>query len=168
MCKDEGLFCNKIQDVNINLNTGKIHYGLNDEEKQENKHLTDQQNDQYLKQLFDAVDQDKDGMILKKEATILMDQLQIDKEVYDNVLNNMSPAGMDFKTFSSIVGEPIKRILKVVYQDNGKQGLKLLYKLMGYDFTDLESKKQRELEEQEKKKEEKKGNVKKNVSRDRL
>ena len=161
MCKDEGLFCNKIQDVNINLNTGKIHYGLNDEEKQENKHLTDQQNDQYLKQLFDAVDQDKDGMILKKEATILMDQLQIDKEVYDNVLNNMSPAGMDFKTFSSIVGEPIKRILKVVYQDNGKQGLKLLYKLMGYDFTDLESKKQRELEEQEKKKEEKKAMLKK-------
>jgi hypothetical protein len=161
MCKDEGIFCNKIQDVNINLNTGKIHYGINDEEEQGNKQLTDQKNDQYLKQLFDAVDQDKDGMILKKEATILMDQLQIDKEIYDTVLNNMSPAGMDFKTFSSIVGQPIKRILKVVYQDNGKQGLKLLYKLMGYDFTDLESKKQRKIEEKNRKEQEKKATLKK-------
>jgi len=141
MCRDEGIFCSKIQDININLHTGKIHYIGDDEDaigksKNDKKHMSEQEKSQYLKQLFDAVDQDKDGMILKKEASILMDHLEIDKEVYDSVLNNMSPAGMDFKTFSSLVGQPIKRILKLVYEDNGKQGLKLMYKLMGYDFVD--------------------------------
>jgi hypothetical protein len=159
MCQDEGIFCNKIQNVNINLHTGKIHYGSTKENGDTSKklnYLSEQEKSQYLKQLFQAVDQDKDGMILKQEVKRLMDELQIDKEVYDNVLNNMSPAGMDFKTFASLTGEPIKRVLNVVYQDNGKQGLKLMYKLMGYEFSeptdnDTEQQMREKKEEKEKK-----------------
>ena len=152
MCRDEGIFCNKIQDININLHTGKIHYGSEKDEdsSKDSNYLSEQDKTQYLKQLFKAADQDNDGMILKEEAKRLMDDLQIDKEVYDNVLNNMSPAGMDFRSFASLVGEPIKRVLKIVYQDNGKPGLKLMYKLLGYEFSDSADKDTQQLKEEEK------------------
>lgn len=161
MCKDEGLFCSKIQDININLHTGKIHYGTEGDDESINKEagdLTEQEKSQHLKHLFDAADQDKDGMILKQEAKQLMDNLQIDKEVYDTVMKNMTPAGMDFNTFAGLVGEPIKRILKIVYQDNGKQGLQLMYKLMGYEFVDPKNDK---LQQQKEKEEKKKAMLKK-------
>src|SRR6056300_1022945 len=55
MCRDEGLFCSKIQDININLHTGKIHYIGDDEDatgnsKNGKKHMSEQEKSQYLKQ----------------------------------------------------------------------------------------------------------------------
>lgn len=137
MCKKEGIFCNKIQDFNVDLRTGKIYYG--DENEDDGKQsLTEQENARNLRHLFNAVDQDKDGMILESEVKILMDDLQINQELYNNVLKNMTPAGMDYKTFSSLIGQPIKQILRVVYEDTGKKGLKMMYKLMGYEYTEDE------------------------------
>ena len=140
LCNEEGLFCNKIQDFNINMQTGKIYYGMDEQDKNE-KHkvktiVSDKDNDLNLRHLFDTADQDKDGMLLESELKHLMNNLQLDKEVYDNVLKTVTPAGMDYKTFSSLVGSPIKQILKVVYEDNGRQGLKMMYKLMGYEYID--------------------------------
>ena len=42
---------------------------------------------------------------------------------------------MDYKTFASLLGETIKGILKIVYEENGIVGLKMMYKLMGYEYT---------------------------------
>ena len=154
MCTEEGIFCNKIKNMSVDLQTGKIHYGMESENEtstsKTKKHLTEQENSLYLKQLFDAADQNKDGMILEQEAKQLLNNLQISKDVFDNVMRYMTPAGMDYKTFSSLVGEPIKRILKIVYNENGTQGLGLLYKLLGYEFlsndeSEVAAKKQEEM-----------------------
>lgn len=146
ICKEEGLFCNKIQDFNINLSTGKIYYGISEEDRKSThkvkQQLTDKDNDLNLKHLFDTADQNKDGLLLESELSEIMKNLQISTELRDTVLKRVTPAGMDFKTFSSLLGNPIKQVLKVVYEQNGRNGLKLMYKLMGYEY--VESKQQKE------------------------
>lgn len=138
MCREEGLFCNKIQDFNMNLQTGKIYYGI-DEQQNNNSRvklaISDQESDEKLKHLFNTADQNKDGMIMETELKDLMDNLQVDRELYDNVMKRITPAGMDYKTFASLLGEPIKGILKIVYEENGIVGLKMMYKLMGYEYA---------------------------------
>ena len=57
---------------------------------------------------------------------------------------------MDYKTFASLLGETIKGILKIVYEENGIVGLKMMYKLMGYEYV------QKSLEEAKKEMEKKK------------
>ena len=54
MCRDEGLFCSKIQDININLHTGKIHYIGDDEDatgnsKNGKKHMSEQEKSKFLR-----------------------------------------------------------------------------------------------------------------------
>ena len=138
MCREEGLFCNKIQNFNINLQTGRIYYSIDEQQKKGNVKLvvTEQENDANLKHLFNTADQNKDGMIMKTELKELMDNLQINKDLYDNAMKTITPAGMDYKTFSSLLGQPIKNILKIVYQENGIIGLKMMYKLMGYEYNE--------------------------------
>tara|TARA_B100001094_G_C18192884_1_gene808519 strand:- start:5198 stop:6508 length:1311 start_codon:yes stop_codon:yes gene_type:complete len=155
LCKDEGIFCNKIQDFNVNLQTGKIYYGMSEEDKNKQHQLkntiSDQENDLNLKHLFDTADQNKDGLILESELKMLMTNLEINKETYDTVMKQITPAGMDYKTFSSLIGSPVKSILKVVYEDNGKQGLKMMYKLMGYEYVENKQQQQQKKEIEKKK-----------------
>ena len=113
--------------------------------------ISDQENDLNLKHLFDTADQDKDGLILESELKMLMTNLEINKETYDTVMKQITPAGMDYKTFSSLIGSPVKSILKVVYEDNGKQGLKMMYKLMGYEYVENKQQQQQKKEIEKKK-----------------
>ena len=146
------MFCNKIQDFNINLQTGKIYYGIGEQQNNGKTKLviSEQENDANLKHLFNTADQNKDGMIMENELKELMDNLQINQELYDNAMKTITPAGMDYKTFSSLLGEHIKNILKIVYTENGVVGLKMMYKLMGYEYA------QKSLEDAKKEMEKKK------------
>ena len=56
--------------------------------------------------------------------------------------------GMDFNTFSSLIGQPVKMVLKNIYDEHGEDGLKMTYKILGYKYVeDKERKRQEERRE---------------------
>ncbi len=160
MCEEEGLFCNKIQKFNIDLKTGKIHYNL-DEATQDNsksdeaqeprkQEANDADADYFLKHLFQAMDDDNDGLVSRFDLKSVMNQFYIRDELYQKVLNEVRPQGMDFNTFSSLIGQPVKMILKNIYDEHGEDGLKMTYKILGYKY--VEDKERKRQEERERKK----------------
>jgi hypothetical protein len=136
MCEEEGLFCNKIQKLNIDLKTGKIHYNLDElDSEKKNDVITDQETDHFFKQLFDTMDDDNDGFVSKFDMKSLMNEFYIRDDLYKKVLKSFRPEGIDFKTVSSIIGEPVKLVLKNIYEEHGLDGIKMTYKILGYEYV---------------------------------
>ena len=164
MCEEEGLFCNKIQKFNIDLKTGKIHYNLDetsennnnnnnnsdDTQEQQKQESSDADADHFLKHLFQAMDDDNDGLVSRFDLKSVMNEFYIRDELYQKVLNEVSPQGMDFNTFSSLIGQPVKMVLKNIYDEHGEDGLKMTYKILGYKY--VEDKERKKQEERERKK----------------
>ena len=143
MCQEEGIFCNKIQKFNIDLKTGQIHYNLDKNNKnngennqQENKQATDADSDYFLEHISKAMDENKDGLVSRVDLRNFMNEFYIRNEQYEKVLNTVRPEGMDFKTFSSLIGQPVKLILRNIYNEHGINGLKMTYKILGYEYAE--------------------------------
>lgn len=154
MCEEEGLFCNKIQKLNINLKTGRIHYNLDEsnlEEKEtETEEASEQHLDYLLKHLFDTMDDDGNGFVSKFEVKSLMNEFYIKEDLYKQVMRSFRPEGMDFNTFSSIIGEPVRLVLKNIYQEHGIDGIKMTYKILGYEYVGEDLKETARKEERKK------------------
>ena len=142
MCREEGLFCNKIQDFNINTQTGEIYYG--GESNNDGASTTEDTNDppvdmDTVKDLFNSIDEDSDGILTTHDIKTLLTHLNLDTTTHDNVINRLTPEGMNWDNFESILGGHIKKTFQKVHEKNGKQGMKLVYKLWGYDYPDTQS-----------------------------
>jgi len=151
MCEEEGLFCNKIQKLNIDLKTGKIYYNLDEEQEQKKQEANDADADYFLKHLFQAMDDDNDGLVSRFDLKSIMNEFYIQDELYQKVLNEVRPQGMDFNTFSSLIGQPVKLVLKNIYDEHGEAGLKMTYKILGYKYVEDEERKNQEERERKKK-----------------
>ncbi len=140
MCREEGLFCNKIQDFNINTQTGEIYYG-GESNKDGISNTGDNNNTTIdtntVKDLFNSIDEDSDGVLTEHDIKTLLTHLNLDTTTHNNVINSLTSEGMNLDNFESVLGGHIKNIFQKVNEKNGKQGMKLVYKLWGYEYPDI-------------------------------
>jgi len=144
MCKEEGLFCNKIEDISIDTQTGEFNYNSTMYENEPSSKSEDNKNElkdtDFVKDLFKSIDKDNDGILTIYDIKTLMMQLNLDIQINNEIIGNLKEPGMNYRDFNFILGEHIDRIFKNVYSKNGEPGVKLVYKIWGYEYPHIRSK----------------------------